>query len=54
MENGNARSESQPGRQFSGTGQLKETARNAGSAISDAAARGRDAIGADRRDMAAA
>jgi ElaB/YqjD/DUF883 family membrane-anchored ribosome-binding protein len=46
MENRSARPESQPGAQFSGSGQLKENVRNAGSAISDAAARGRDAIGA--------
>jgi ElaB/YqjD/DUF883 family membrane-anchored ribosome-binding protein len=52
MENRSARPESQPGGQFAGTGQLKETARSAGSEISDTAARGRDAIGAAANEAA--
>src|ERR1700759_2850805 len=52
METRNARPESQPGGQLAGSGQLKETARNAGSTISDAAARGRDAIGAAANEAA--
>jgi ElaB/YqjD/DUF883 family membrane-anchored ribosome-binding protein len=52
MDNISARTGSQPGGQFSGTGQLKENVRSAGSAVSDAAARGRDAIGAAANDAA--
>lgn len=52
METRSARSESQLGGQFSGTGQLKESARNVGSAISDTAARGRDAVSAAASDAA--
>lgn len=52
MENRSARPEPQPGGQFAGTGQLKEAARSAGSAISDTAARGRDAVGAAANEAA--